>query len=73
VAERHRGRDARLAWENLPSVFRGEEAQVEEVALEAIRRRHDLARKLREAEGLRHLAGARLVVTWCPVDEQHPA
>ena len=58
VAERRRGREARLAGMDVAPVFRGEPRQVEHLDLDARLRVEYLARDLHQPPGLRHLAGA---------------
>ena len=70
VAERHGRRDARLARQDLAAVLGREQAQIEEVALEAFAAFDDLTGEPGQPERLRHLAGAGLVVPRGAGDEQ---
>jgi len=70
VAQRHRGRNAGLARQDLAAVLRGEHAQIEEIALEAARLFDFLACHRGKAEGLRHFARAGLVVARGAADDE---
>src|SRR5688572_31957922 len=73
VTERHGGRDAGLAGQDLASVLRGEDAEVEEVALESRVALDFTLRDPGEAVRLRDFAGTGLVASSGAVDEEDSA
>jgi hypothetical protein len=72
VAQRHRGGCAAFARVNIELVAGSEQAEVEEVDLNAGLFKH-LLRPLDHAEGLGDFAGAGAVVAGRSADQQHPA
>jgi hypothetical protein len=70
VAQRHRRRDATLAWVDRATVLGGQAAQVQQIDRGAGGVKHFL-RHLHKAERLGRFAGARAVVAGRTADQQH--
>ena len=70
MAERLGRRHTGLAGQDLPAVLGGQQAEVQDVDLEAALALDDLAGDLDEPPGLGDLSGASLVVAHRSVDQQ---
>ena len=70
MTERHRRRHAGFAGQDLPPILRGEQAEVEQLDVEAALALDHALGDLDQPEGLRHLAGTGLVAARGTVHQQ---